>query len=261
MTDLTVRPAELRKTAGNESTGVLKIIALVFMFCDHAGKMLLPQIPEMRILGRIAFPLYIWALVVGTCYTRSMPKYILRVLAVGILSEPIYIHAMGHQTPVKQYFGLNWYYPNIFLTMALGLAALWGIRKKRYLSQIWAPLLAMYLSVVLNADYSWKGVLLIILLYAARNSRGAIAAVMVAFCLYWGSTSAQIKSFFGVPLVFDGAVGALLSPWLRLQAMAILALPLMLWDCPWRKKMPVWLSYAIYPAHLLVLWALEHLLR
>lgn len=39
--------------AGCTATGVLKILALVFMFIDHAGKMLFPQIAEMRMLGRI----------------------------------------------------------------------------------------------------------------------------------------------------------------------------------------------------------------
>ena len=50
--DLTARrnPA----IAGCTATGVLKILALVFMFIDHAGKMLFPQIAEMRMLGRIA---------------------------------------------------------------------------------------------------------------------------------------------------------------------------------------------------------------
>ena len=43
--------------AGNTATGALKIIALCFVFMDHAGKMLFPNVPELRVLGRIAFPL------------------------------------------------------------------------------------------------------------------------------------------------------------------------------------------------------------
>ncbi|MBQ3095263.1 MAG: fimbrial assembly protein, partial [Clostridia bacterium] len=49
--------------AGNTNTGLLKWLALIFMFLDHAGKMCFPGVPEMRILGRIAFPLYCWCLV------------------------------------------------------------------------------------------------------------------------------------------------------------------------------------------------------
>ena len=54
---------------------------------------------------------------------------------------------------------------------------------------------------------------------------------------------------------------ALTAPWLKLQALALLALPLMLIRIPrkWDIKLPTWLSYAIYPAHLVVLIILEHI--
>ena len=74
-----------RRPAGNTATTWLKIIALVFMFMDHAGKMLLPGVPEMRMIGRAAFPIYAWCMIVGFHYTRSVPKYLLRILIVGWL--------------------------------------------------------------------------------------------------------------------------------------------------------------------------------
>ena len=49
-------PSRSRVPAGNTATCWLKLIALVFMFIDHAGKIFFPAVPEMRILGRIAFP-------------------------------------------------------------------------------------------------------------------------------------------------------------------------------------------------------------
>ena len=67
--------------AGNTATGALKLIALCFMMIDHMGKMLFPQVPEMRILGRIAFPLYAWCMVVGFHYTRNPWRYSARVLS------------------------------------------------------------------------------------------------------------------------------------------------------------------------------------
>lgn len=70
--------------AGCTATGMLKILALVFMFIDHAGKMLFPQIAEMRMLGRIAFPLYCWCMVVGISYTRSVPKYLGRLMLIDV---------------------------------------------------------------------------------------------------------------------------------------------------------------------------------
>ncbi|MBP3452597.1 MAG: hypothetical protein J6M20_02645 [Clostridia bacterium] len=241
-----------RPLAGNTATGWLKILALIFMFCDHAGKMLLPGVLEMRMLGRIAFPLYCWCMVVGFHYTRSVPKYLLRVVLIGLASQPLYMWGLNH----------TWREPNIFLTLAIALCALWGMREKKFLSHIWAPVLALAAATALGCDYGWRGVLLVMLLYAARNSRGAIAAVMIAFCLYWGSTSITVTEFFGLRLnVLPSPFSTLTAPWLRLQALAILALPLMLIHIPrkWDIKLPTWLSYAIYPAHLVVLIILEHI--
>lgn len=241
---------ERRAIAGNTATGWLKIIALVFMFCDHAGKMLLPGVMEMRMLGRIAFPLYCWCMVVGFHYTRSVPKYILRVAVIGLVSQPLYMWGLNH----------TWTEPNIFLTLALALCGLWGMREKWCGSHIWAPLLALMFAVALKCDYGWKGVLLVFLLYGARGSRGAIAAVMVAFCLYWGSGSMTVSEFFGLPLnVLPRPFSDLVTPWLRLQGLAILALPLMLIRFPKNFRMPAWLGYALYPGHLVILIILEHI--
>ena len=99
--------------AGNTATGALKLIALCFMMIDHMGKMLFPQVPEMRILGRIAFPLYAWCMVVGFHYTRNPWRYALRILLVGLVSQPLYMVALNH----------TWHEPNIFLTLFFALTA------------------------------------------------------------------------------------------------------------------------------------------
>ena len=246
--------ADLRRAgkapAGNTATTWLKIIALVFMFCDHAGKMLLPGVPEMRMLGRIAFPIYVWCMIVGFHYTRSVPKYLLRVLAIGLISQPLYNLALNH----------NWTQPNVFLTLFLGLCALWGIREKKYFSHLWAPAAALALATLLNADYGWKGVLLFILLYAVRDSRPGIAAVMISYFLFWGSFYSVTKSFFGQPVDISGLAPVLskpLSSFLRLETYALLSLPFLLIRFKKDLKLPRWVGYALYPAHLLLLYGLE----
>ncbi len=234
--------------AGNTSTGVLKLFALIFMFADHAGKMIYPAVPELRMLGRIAFPLYCWCMVVGFHYTRSVPKYLFRLLMVGLVSQPLYMVALNH----------SWKQPNIFLTLLLGLLALWGMRERKLLSQFIAPVLALCAAQLLGCDYGWRGVMLIILLYAAQGSKGGIAAVMVAFCLFWGSNSIGVNSVCGVSLLplAQSAVGAVFTPWMKLQALAILALPFMLIPIPGNLRVPRWAGYALYPAHLvaLIIW-------
>lgn len=251
-----VRPAvRPHAPAGNLATGWLKVIALAFMFMDHAGKMLCRNMLEMRLLGRIAFPLYLWCMVVGFHYTRSVWKYILRVAAVGLLSQPLYNLALNH----------TWKELNVFFTLALGLCALWGLREKKWGSHIWAPLAALALASVLNTDYGWKGVLLLMLLNAVRESRQGIAAVMIAYGLFWGFTTQQVRMVFGLdlrPLLEAPVLKDILPTFMRLQTMCVAALPLMLVRIP-RKldlKMPTWLGYTIYPAHLAVLYLLEKVL-
>ena len=273
--------AKHRLPAGNTSTGILKLIALVFMYVDHSGKVLFNNCQEMRILGRIAFPIYLWCMIVGFQRTRSVPKYLLRILIVGLVSQPLYVLALdsqGHVGTILQtvlqpmsdissasafFTGLfqvlkTVFYdkPNIFLTLLLGLGALWGIREKKFLSWLWAPAAALILATVLHADYGWKGVLLFILVYMVRDSRCGIAAVMISYFMYWGSSYSVTSSLFGIQFRVSDLpdfISGPLSAFMRMEAYALLALPLIL--IPMRRdlRLPKWLGYGLYPAHLVIL--------
>ena len=236
--------------AGSTSTGWLKLIALLFMFIDHAGKMCFPHLLEMRMLGRLAFPLYCWCMVVGAANTRSFPRYLGRIGLIGLISQPLYMVALHHP----------WTKANIFLTLFVALLGLWGLKEKKFLSHVWAPVIAIILAHLLGVDYGWKGVLLVFLLWAVKDSRPGIAAVMIAFCLFWGNGSASVYSLFGWN--FSGftrtKIGMMLAPFLKLQSLALLSLPLMLWNLPGRVRLPKWAGYAIYPMHLVLLICLEY---
>ena len=64
----------------NKDTNLLKLVAMVSMLVDHTGKMFFPQYQIMRIIGRIAFPIYAYCLTVGCVYTKDMVKYVERLL-------------------------------------------------------------------------------------------------------------------------------------------------------------------------------------
>ena len=49
----------------NRDTGLIRLLACLFMLVDHAGKMLFPDIPEMRLIGRLAFPMFAYGVAVG----------------------------------------------------------------------------------------------------------------------------------------------------------------------------------------------------
>ena len=50
----------------------LKMIAITTMLIDHVGAVLLPQYPILRIIGRIAFPIFCFLLVEGFMTTHDV---------------------------------------------------------------------------------------------------------------------------------------------------------------------------------------------
>lgn len=73
----------------------LKIIALIAMTCDHVGLQLLPGVPMLRIIGRLALPIYAYMIAEGCRYTRSRKNYLLRLAALAALCQIVYFVAMG----------------------------------------------------------------------------------------------------------------------------------------------------------------------
>jgi hypothetical protein len=220
-------------------------------------------------------------MIVGFWRTRSVPKYLLRILVVGAVSQPLYALALddnGHIGELVLQFtsplasGFTWsglwqvisgIYgdPNIFLTLFLGLAALWGIREKRLFSHLWAPLAALILATVLHTDYGWRAILLFITLYAVRNSRPGIASVMLLMMIYWGTSYRQTSSLFGMQIdltVLPDYLSVLISPFLRMETYALLSLLFILPRFSRDIRMPRWLGYALYPGHLLIIILLKY---
>lgn len=73
----------------------LKIIAMVAMTVDHVGMVLFPQYRILRILGRLAMPIYAYMIAEGCRYTHDPKKYLLRLLGLGLACQVVYFFAMG----------------------------------------------------------------------------------------------------------------------------------------------------------------------
>lgn len=244
----------LPRTGGNENTGLLKLFAIAFMIADHVGVAFFPKVYELRVIGRIAFPLFAWCLCVGAEYTRNIWKYALRLLIVGILSQPIYAWAMKH----------DWYSLNIFFELLLGLLAIAAVRENWMGSRYWGPVLALLavLALPLNYSYGWQGFLFIVLLNACRKNKAAVGAFMAGFCLFWAQGTLRLSSVFGIPLItqisFLPNASSLLNELTHVQFWSILALPLILLPMRGRLCVPKWVPYAAYPGHLLVIGLIRH---
>ena len=71
----------------------IKIIAAASMLLDHTGMILFPEAAWMRILGRLALPLYALCIAEGFRHTRSRVKYFLRIFILGALCQVVYFLA------------------------------------------------------------------------------------------------------------------------------------------------------------------------
>ena len=238
----------------NQDAGLIKIVAMLSMLIDHVGHVFFPYIPEMRIIGRIAMPLFCYGIVMGSIHSKNLPKYALRLLIGFLISQPFYMLALNHRLS-------EW---NVLATLLLGLVGIIGIQKKRYGSQFWLPIACLMLAAAQQMDYGWRGVLLILLMYLTRNSRGGMIALMISFCLYWGMGSSEITVLFGqrikpalAPTSFFYPISGMFFSLLRLQSLAILSLPFMIFSTKTGIRIPKFLSYTMYPGHLLLIWLLR----
>ena len=57
--------------APNQDHGLLQLAAMVTMVIDHIGVVFFPGLKILRVIGRIAFPLFCWGIAVGAEKTRS----------------------------------------------------------------------------------------------------------------------------------------------------------------------------------------------
>ena len=135
MSEIAVKERRGGELAGNLDTSFLKVLALCFMFIDHLGAAVLPRVGELRMIGRMALPLYAWCLVVGSVKTHNALRYALRLLGLAVLSQPLYMMALNH----------TWTDLNILFLLFIAQVALQGIRTRFMGSQIWVPALCYVL--------------------------------------------------------------------------------------------------------------------
>ncbi|SFL10472.1 TraX protein [Lachnospiraceae bacterium KH1T2] len=185
------------------STFSLKMLAVITMAIDHAGMCLFPQLRWMRLVGRLAFPIYCFLIVEGVHNTRDEKKYLGRMIAFAIISEIPFDLAISHR---MFYPG----YQNVFFTLALGLGMVIALRKYRndlYL-QIISVITALGMAEALKTDYSWRGVLLILLFYLGRNAELVRNVGLMEMFFKVMSISERFASFALIPIsLYNGKKG------------------------------------------------------
>ena len=168
----------------------LKLLAVILMLIDHTGAVIVSRCPQavlftvlgkavtlytlMRLVGRVAFPLFAFLLVEGFLHTHDRRRYALRLGVFALLSEVPFDLAIKGKI-------LEWTHQNVFITLCLGVLGLWALEQFR--GKGWKQLLsllALYgVALVSRCDYGVRGYGFVLLLYLLREqpiSRAIIGA-------------------------------------------------------------------------------------
>ena len=239
----------------NRNSGLIKLLACLFMLIDHAGKMLFPQVPQMRLIGRMAFPLFDYGIAVGAVYTRNPFGYVKRLVLLALISQPLYALGLDHAPrtmfatsffehpleAVRAFYVNSWSVPSILVSLTLGLCILLAIRNRQWILALGIYMLCTRFSS--NLDYGIGGIRLMILFYALCEHPLLALAAVSSYMIAWSGGSGY--TFFG-----------------HTFGMRIFALPAVIFAClPLSKnlKLPRWFIYGFYPAHLAMLAILSRL--
>ena len=76
------------------SSNQLKIIALISMTIDHIGYFVFPEVLWLRIIGRLAFPIFAFMIAQGCFYTRNIWRYFATMFSCALIMQLVYAICM-----------------------------------------------------------------------------------------------------------------------------------------------------------------------
>ena len=229
------------------SGNTLKILAAVSMLLDHIGVLLFPELEILRILGRMALPIFAFMIAEGCRYTRNKFRYFITVFALAVVCQTVYFVYNGDT------------YMSILVTFSLSILTIYALgackevwfdkessplKKIAFLFLLVLTVGAVYwLNTVLQIDYGFCGCMLPVFAAIFHPTKKA--------------SEAYLKRWDKIPIyVASLAVGALpvAISLGSIQYWSFMAfLPLFLYSGKrgkWRMK---YFFYVFYPLHLLLL--------
>ena len=251
----------------------LKIIAIVSMFIDHIGAAVVEKVIDdplafgagddlvkvlkivddvLRSVGRLAFPLFIFMIIEGFKYTRSRPKYFLRLFIFSFISDIPFDLGFFPEF-ITGWFPETFFGQNVFFTLTLGLGAIIMIDRictvnpqiegekklnanavKRAIGVAGTTAVALVIADFINCDYGMSGVLAIIAAYLFRsNYNSEILAPVIVLGAF---NPVEFIAIFDVVIVsgYKGEKG---------------------------RNFNKWFFYLFYPVHLSLLVGIRELLK
>ncbi|NMC57425.1 MAG: conjugal transfer protein TraX [Eubacteriaceae bacterium] len=204
----------------------LKALAAIAMLVDHTAILSVFAGTEiytiMRAIGRIAFPIFAYYIVVGFINTHNLKKYLTRLFICAVIS----------QIPYTLYFK-NYLDLNVIFTFLIAAAVLYFIKIQWHYTAVVIAILPVCIEILfhISFNYSIYGIITVVIFYLFRENPYKIGIV-----------------FFIVTLIFS------IYNKNPIQMFAVLSVPLIFIKPPINVKMPKYFFYYFYPIHLMVLY-------
>jgi hypothetical protein len=208
------------------------------MTIDHIGFLIYPEILLLRILGRLAFPLFAYLVALGLNSTKKPKKYILTLFIFGSISQIPYFITFNIQ-PFERL--------NIFFSLFFGALTIYYFKKKSFLAFV-----PVILSLLFNTEGSFYVVLTILFMNLLLDDKKI--GVLTLFAL-------------NLPFLFESAIQT------NIQVLALATLPIVLLHQAKRFKLEIiildtsilytirkYFFYVYYPLHLIILFFISNTL-
>ena len=149
----------------------LKIIAMISMIFDHVGDNFFPEMVWMRIIGRMAMPIFAFCIAEGFAHTHDKAKYLRRMLIFGVVSEVPFDLVTARKV-------LEFSHQNIMFTFAWAIIGLLIFDKvgtsslKRWaknLIRVIVFIVFLVGSIILGLDYNMAATAIIFVFYMLRK--------------------------------------------------------------------------------------------
>ena len=260
----------IEKSKKGISGSTLKIIAIVTMFIDHVGATIVQRELYngysvmaigiiMRLIGRLAFPIFCFLLVEGFLHTSNIKKYATRLFLFALFSEIPFDFAF-----YKAFFA--WEHQNVFFTLFIGILVMFGVdfvRKKykenkslRTLLVSLVIVVGMVVAELIKCDYASLGILVILVLYLFHDLKSIgsvlVCTIFIAYCISPAIAMYNELEIYGFRAtnLYGYVCYMLISV---LQAYASLAfIPIHFYNGEKGLSLK-YFFYAFYPVHLLLL--------
>lgn len=216
----------------------LKLVACVTMLIDHTAVVFgLPM--WLRMIGRLAFPIYCFLITEGIAHTGSPGRYFLRLGIMAVISEPIYDFVLyGGRSP--------WAHQNVLWLLLLGAVMAEGMGRVK--QPVWKILLIVpcyFIADALHLSYGGNGILLTALFALTRELPGGKWIQAVGMVLINGIMPSANIRIFGLSVSVQ-----------LFGALAMVPIALYSGQKRTRSKAISWGFYIFYPLHLLALYGL-----